>query len=346
MVKESLMVRLPSYKFSSVLFRVIVVSTVAVLLMLFLKSISPPKEHPGELPEIFYYFYVILIFNLLSEANILLDLIAEKFLPVPKMIRIRIGLQLVVSILLLTLIFVISRAILPMPENASKTPFYVAMAVGMTFVTMLAHILIIGRLTDKWIVSERQISQMKKDKLRMDYSMLQDKLNPHFLFNNLSVLKSLIYYDKDAAIHFTDNFTDVYRYVLTSADKMLVKLSGELEFIKSYIHLHKERLGDGLTVEFNIDKSSLDTSIAPLSLQLLFENAIKHNTASKDSPLHIEVSTTNNKLEVRNNLQLKDTSYSTNTGLKNLIQRYHLLTDQEVDVDETAQHFSVKIPLL
>jgi LytS/YehU family sensor histidine kinase len=187
---------------------------------------------------------------------------------------------------------------------------------------------------------------MKREKLEMDYNSLQDQINPHFLFNNLSVLKSLIIYNQKSAVKFTEDFTDVYRYVLQSKDKRLVDIKDELAFIDAYLGLHKERLGDGLQIKFLISIDVTDLKIAPLTLQLLVENAIKHNIALKDSPLQINILAEDNYLEVRNNVQLRTTSYSTKTGLDNLLKRYEFLTKQKISIDANAEEFIVRIPLL
>lgn len=187
---------------------------------------------------------------------------------------------------------------------------------------------------------------MKREKLEMDYNSLQDQLNPHFLFNNLSVLKSLIIYNPEVAVGFTENFTDVYRYVLQSKNKRLVKLKEEFDFMKAYYALHKERLGEGLLLEYDISQEELDKEIAPLTVQLLIENAIKHNIVCKETPLKLRVVVGNDHLIVINNLNLRTASYSTKTGLGNLVRRYEMLTDKEVVIQYNEEMFEVKVPLL
>jgi uncharacterized membrane-anchored protein YhcB (DUF1043 family) len=292
------------------------------------------------------YLFVIIIFNLLSELLIILDNVMERIFPIPKKLKLRLILQSFLSIFILVLIYKAVPLVFPDKYGAPKSHFYLGIAVGLIFVTMLSTILLITRFTEKWIFVQQKIDKMEKEKLRIDYNALQDQLNPHFLFNNLSVLKSLIMYDTNGAIEFTENFTDVYRYVLQSKDKMLIELIDELKFIESFISLHKERIGEGFDVRFLVDKKVLEMLIAPLTLQLLIENAIKHNVASIEHPLLIEVFSENNCLIVKNNIQPKDTSYSTKTGLKNLIRRYELLDSDNVIVETDNECFMVKIPLL
>ena len=138
----------------------------------------------------------------------------------------------------------------------------------------------------------------------------------------------------------------MYRYVLQSKDKRLVRLSEEVEFIESYIGIHKERLGEGLEVKLSDLKNSMHKEIAPLTLQLLVENAIKHNVTSKETPLKINIYANDEFLTVSNTIQLKTSSYSTHTGLTNMVRRYEMLTEKEVVVQQNDERFEVIVPLL
>lgn len=189
--------------------------------------------------------------------------------------------------------------------------------------------------------------RLKREKIEMDYFALQDQLNPHFLFNNLSTLMALIRQDPQKAEKFTSDFTDVYRYVLMSSRYKVVDLEQELQFIQSYINIQRSRVGEGLKVEVNVSDGYFFKQIPPLSLQYLVENAIKHNVATAQKPLEIRIGIEGNKLFVKNNLQPKTSTYSTNTGLGNLIRRYQYLSRKdEVEVEVGEQYFLVKIPLL
>ena len=156
----------------------------------------------------------------------------------------------------------------------------------------------------------------------------------------------MITFDPEAASQFTQNFTDVYRYVLQSKDKTTVKLSDELEFIEAYTSIHKERMGDAFRVFTTVSEKALKRNIPPLALQLLVENAVKHNIAIKDEPLNIEITASDNALTVVNNINPKESAYSEKTGLKNLRQRYALLTDRPMTIQKEDGQFKVKIPLL
>lgn len=346
--KLTLASRLPSYKPLNVLLRVVTISLVAIgLLQLIVYFVSPPNAPKEPVP---LRFYLIFIFAFLSTAEFLiaLDNLLERLFPIPNKVRLRLTIQILMGLFALYVIFNLIFYVLD-PEimsEESRPGILMGVFSGLLFVSMLAHSLIIVRFTEKWSDSQKQISEMKRDKLEMDYNSLQDQINPHFLFNNLSVLKSLIIYNKDSAVKFTEDFTDVYRYVLQSKDKRLVSVKDEITFIDSYLGLHKERLGEGLQIKYSVSKEAVDLKIAPLTLQLLVENAIKHNTALKDAPLHISILAENEILEVKNNVQLRTTSYSTKTGLDNLLKRYEFLTKMKISIDANAEEFIVRIPLL
>src|SRR5690554_1181787 len=152
----------------------------------------------------------------------------------------------------------------------------------------------------EWKTAAIEAEKMKNERLAGQYQSLKDQLNPHFLFNSLNVLSNLIYEDADKANEFLQKLSNIYRYVLDVQDKSLIKLEKEMGFANSYLALQKLRFGEKLQYEIKIDDSR-DKSIPPLSLQLLLENAVKHNIATTEYPLKIEIFTTDNQLVVRNN---------------------------------------------
>lgn len=345
--KQEFISKIPSYSLIAILLRFTAVSIVGILAMQFLVLLMEPvPEFEDQGLRIKDYLLLIFSFNLLAESNIIMDLILERFLPIPEKIRLRLAIHSFAGITLIVVVFQLVKWLFPEYEQVGYDAFLIVVAMGLIFVNVISTSLILIRFMDKWVYAQKRIDTLKEEKLKMDYTVLQDQINPHFLFNNLSVLKSLIIYDQKTAVSFTQNFTDVYRYVLKSKDKMLVELKEELKFIDSYVSLHKERLGEGIDVQFIIDKSGVEKNIAPLTLQLLVENAIKHNIVSKDNPLLLEISSDNEYLTVKNNLQLKESSYSTKTGLNNLIQRYELLEGGDIIVKQNDDYFTVKVPLL
>lgn len=347
--RQALATRLPSYTPANLFIRITIVSLIAVGVLHLISAVMKPLDGYSDekIPAVFYVV-MILSFTVLAELQIILDNILERFFPIPDKIKLRIMIQVAVGILFLivTHSLVSSYLVAQVDIPNAKPGIMMGLLTGLVFVQMIANSLAIARFTRKWMDAQDEMAEMKREKLNMDYNSLQDQLNPHFLFNNLSVLKSLIIYDQDKAVDFTENFTDVYRYVLQSKDKRLVKLSDELGFVESYIGLHKERLGEGIQVKSVIDKDTLDKDIAPLTMQLLIENAIKHNISSRETPLQIEINTEKEYLTVANTMNLRDSSYSTKTGLRNLVKRYEMLTSNELVVQHNEVRFEVKIPLL
>jgi two-component system, LytTR family, sensor kinase len=334
---------LSCYKLKSIFFRVSMVSAVALAFMSLSKYLVVDKSI--DIPTI-QFLRVIIIFNIISESNVLLDNLSERFFPIPSKIKTRVVLHFILSLFIGFIAMIYFSRTITDVDLLNQPITWLMFAFGFIFIFILIVIAVSLRITTKWTESRREVEDLKQMQLKNDYNALQDQLNPHFLFNNLSVLKSLIQYAPNTAIEFTQNFTDTYRYVLQSKDKTTVPLSEELQFIHSYMGLHKERLGEGLIVTFNIDKELMPRNIPPLSLQLLIENAIKHNIASKEEPLSLLIAANNEQIWVENNLQPKDSSYSTHKGLRNLIARYAYLTEKEVVITQTDRLYRVELPLL
>jgi len=179
------------------------------------------------------------------------------------------------------------------------------------------------------------------------FDALKNQLDPHFLFNSLNVLTSLIDENPDSAQKFTTSLSKVYRYVLEQKGKALVTVDEELEFAKTYMSLLKMRFEDSIIFEMPEQASNPEAKVVPLSLQLLLENAVKHNMVTSSKPLHIKIYESNGVLVVENNLQPKQiVKKSSGVGLDNIRQRYNLLTDKKVNINQQAKSFAVAIPLL
>lgn len=195
---------------------------------------------------------------------------------------------------------------------------------------------------------EREKEQLEKEKLRAELYQLKELVNPHFLFNTLNSLSALISENPRQAEIFLDELTRVYRYLLRNNETDLVTLTNELQFMRSYFHLLKTRYGDGIKFISDIDLPADEFLLPPLTLQLLVENAVKHNRLMKDQPLTIHIFTTQkNELVVSNNIQKKDTSVdSTRVGLQNINAKYRLLQKPGITIDRTGDTFSVTVPLI
>lgn len=179
------------------------------------------------------------------------------------------------------------------------------------------------------------------------FESLKNQIDPHFLFNSLNVLSSLIEENPENAQKFTTSLSKIYRYVLEQKDKELVPVEEELAFAKTYMNLLKMRFENSITFDLPSDYNNPEAKVVPLSLQLLLENTIKHNVVSEQRPLHIKIYIENNYLIVANNLQKKEILQERKgVGLQNIVNRYGLISERKVLVEETQIEFKVKIPIL
>lgn len=179
------------------------------------------------------------------------------------------------------------------------------------------------------------------------FESLKNQIDPHFLFNSLNVLSSLIEENPDSAQKFTTSLSKIYRYVLEQKDKELVSVEEELNFAKTYMNLLKMRFENSITFELPESFTIEEAKVVPLSLQLLLENCIKHNVVSESKPLHIKIYIQDNQLVIENNLQKKEIlSDRKGVGLQNIVNRYAILTDRKVWVLENENSFKVGLPIL
>jgi hypothetical protein len=196
--------------------------------------------------------------------------------------------------------------------------------------------------------TEKQRDRLENEKLQLELQQLKGIVNPHFLFNNLNSLSSLISESPQQAELFLDELTKVFRYLLRNNQIELITLKEEMNFIQSYAHLLQTRYGKSMQLHINLHNQVGNYLLPPLTLQLLIENAVKHNKMSKETPLQVELfNDGNTALVLRNNLSTKDkTVESTGIGLQSINGRYRLLNHQGLKIEKTEQFFSVMIPLI
>lgn len=197
-----------------------------------------------------------------------------------------------------------------------------------------------------WKTAELNSVELQKENMKARYDSLKSQVNPHFLFNSLNALTNLIYEDQDKAAKFVKQLSEVYRYVLDTQGKELVPLEDEVKFLRSYLFLQQIRFGDKLKIDLQIDASN--AQVAPLVLQMLVENAIKHNIISNEQPLNIKIYRDNENIVVENNIQHKNVlpEESKGIGLENIKRRYNFLSNRQIEIINDNLAFTVKLPVL
>ena len=218
---------------------------------------------------------------------------------------------------------------------------------GTLIITLLVSAIVHGRgFLNEWKKTLVEAEVLKKEQLSAQYETLKNQVNPHFLFNSLNVLSEIVHTDADLAEQFIKQLSKVYRYVLETRDREIVNLDEELQNLNAFIFLMKIRFRDGFIFENQLTETK-NVHIAPLTLQMLVENALKHNETSKINPLTVTLKSELEFIEVRNNLQKKSFVLdSTGLGLENIRARYKILSGKDIQVTENAHYFSVKIPIL
>lgn len=257
------------------------------------------------------------------------------------------GVRILIDLLLSSL-FVVSFAvalnyILSLPDVYS----YVVRVVPSLVIWNIIIVLLIEIFfyNQRQIEAEKKMTVIEKEKIQYQYETLKAQVNPHFLFNSLNVLSSLAYKDAEKANLFAKKMSGVYRYLLLTNDHPVVTLREELSFLESYIYLEKIRFEDALFVEITHDNSCLNKKVIPVSLQLLVENAIKHNITTTHSPLTVRIHITDEGVTVSNPLRLRSSVDKGGVGLRNLQKQYSLY-NETIRVTATQTDFIVSIPFV
>lgn len=223
---------------------------------------------------------------------------------------------------------------------------FITMVIDFGVTVIITSIFFASGFFQAWRESAVNEERLQKESIRLQYNALKNQVNPHFLFNSLNTLTTLVYKDADLAARFIKQLSEVYRYVLENKGTELVSLEEEISFCKKYIYLQQIRHGDSLKVDFNIAENHA-IRVVPLSIQLLLENAIKHNEISEENPLQIVVETGEGSIIIRNNLQARKViPESGGIGLDNLRQRYAFLSNKPLETRNDYGNFTVSIPLI
>lgn len=198
-----------------------------------------------------------------------------------------------------------------------------------------------------WNKSQLEAERLQKESAKAQFKALVNHLDPHFLFNNLNILSALIDIDTKQSQKYLEKFAEVYRVVLQTDNDQLVSLRKELEFVEAYIYLINIRFEDLLNIEIKIPESIKDAQLPPLTLQMLIENALKHNYITEDKPLDISISAAGNFLTIKNSLNQRPMeANNTGSGLDNISMRYAYFTDNKLVIENTGAEFIVKAPLI
>lgn len=202
---------------------------------------------------------------------------------------------------------------------------------------------------EKWKATLVETEQLKKEYMQSQLLGLKSQVNPHFLFNSLNSLSSLINEDQEEAERFLNEMSKVYRYLLRNSDDQLVQLNTELQFIQSYFYLLKARHGEGVELLIQVAEPERRKSLPPLTLQILLESAFNLNATSKSRPLKVEISSTpQGWLEIKNNIEKKlaDGEITDETGIANVSNKFRLLCHQSIIIEDTGSHRIMQVPLI
>lgn len=237
--------------------------------------------------------------------------------------------------------------ICPVPNPKQQLIIEIAIVIGLMVTAIVLSILVGINLFTGWKNSLKESEKYRTESLQAQLINLKNQVNPHFLFNNLSVLSSLVYINQDKAVEFINQLAKVYRYILDTKDRELVTLSTEITFLQSYCFLLKIRFEAGIEFTLDVPESCQNLTVPPMVLQILLENAIKHNETSHENPLPVKIVCEGDYISVSNRLQVRSfVEDSSKTGLRNIISRYAYFTDREVMMRKTENTFEVKLPLL
>lgn len=291
---------------------------------------------------------LILIFEMQYRKSLRLEKTADWKSQFTKRLILEISSTLIFTPVILNFVyyFFLTTFFHGMPLHFPAWWFYNIMAVILSTVFFL--LVNLGFFIDGWRESILNNERLEKENIRAKLEALQSQISPHFLFNNFNSLSALIDTDVRLAKDYLQKMSDVFRYILKNRHDEIVLLGEELLFIENYCYLLNIRFSDNLIFTITVPDSAKKNGIPPATLQLLVENAVKHNEISKRNPLHVEITADDDKLLVRNNLQLRQSLQedSTQTGLLNVKERYHFLSSVPVSVEKTTTHFIVRLPLL
>lgn len=328
------MMNIPRHKYGYLIESVLASLVIAIIIpFIFLLRVFFTHDHMKEEDFLMGFIFSFTVSFCIYFFNVR---IVQKFRNLEKSFRsqfLRIFLELVITMsisgIVMAIVFTVFLYFSDFERERAEVAMFDNILIALTINLVVVTIMEIVFFFRKWKNSLIESEQLRRKNVEIQYAALTNQINPHFLFNSLNVLTSLIQDDPPKALTFTKEFSKIYRYVLDSKDKLVVSLQEELNFLNSYLYLQKIRFGKGLNHLTQIDVYCLDYFLPPLSLQLLVENAIKHNELSELNPLNLTIRGTGDEITVTNNFQPKEKNVDkTGIGLKNLTERYSHYTDQ------------------
>lgn len=325
-----------------------VVTGIFISLLLHAIVPFPVNDHN----RIYDFLISIIITLLVWEGNLRIDTLINQRYPwvvnPGKRILVHLPVSLVFSVLAIYLpMLVFDSFVCEAPLANQGALMLSSIVIGILITFIILSIEISTQFFSHWKNSLVEVERYKTESTQAQLQNLKNQLNPHFLFNNMSILSSLVYKDQDKAVDFINQLSKVYRYLLDNRNDELVTLDTELTFIKSYVYLLQIRFDKNLVFDIDVAENKLPFLIPPMSLQMLIENAIKHNEVSSENPLSISIVAQNHGLTITNNLQLRSNEEpGSKTGLINIKERYKYYTKEEVKVIQSVKSFVVIIPLL
>lgn len=334
-------------------FRFLVVPVTSILLYLSYWAINT-----DEITQYYYNLYgfkgiaidfvtVLLFTFIISEIIILISKWIDKILAWEKSPYLRIVVQFMIEIPIIYIIIKFSDVCAFWTSPSTELDNRQFLVLGIIFSIIITLFMTADYFFRRMQLSVSEAEKLKNEFLQAQLNALKIQLDPHFLFNNFSTLQSLIELNPSLASEFLGKLSTVYRYLTQHREENLVTVQKEMDFVKAYLFLYKIRFGENFKVEVDIPNSIQNKLIPPVTLQILIENAIKHNVISSEMPLHIRIQADEDSLFVINNLQpKKPDSASLKSGLSNIVSRFELIGDKKPEIIKTETHFTVKIPLL
>jgi sensor histidine kinase YesM len=265
---------------------------------------------------------------------------------VPERLLLQLLLTVVVALLVGFSATFTANALHPYQNPLSKVLLYNALIFSVVNIVLMA---ILEGMLSFWEnrAAQERAQALEQELSQIRFEVLKHQINPHFMFNSLNVLSGLIEQDKAKAQDFIDEFALIYRYVLETIEQPVVALKSELRFARSYLFLQQLRYGEGVQVDLAVPAEYLDHLMPPLSLQVVLENAMKHNVVNTAQPLHIEVTVEDGQLLIRNNVQPKvSNTYSAGLGQRNLIKRYQMVSPEQPSFIMESERYEARLPLI